>query len=113
MENQNKDSSVHEEKVANQLDSMDTEDMDQVLNSFQTFKNHLADKVGKGEKMGLSEDVMAKAAKKTADYLADNVEPRNREEYLLNQLWDCSNEEEKKHLSHILVKMAKDEKESA
>lgn len=110
MENQTKDSSIHEEKVTSKLDSMGKEDMDQVLSNFQHFKGYLADKVSKGEKLGLSEDIMAKAAKKTADYLADNVEPRNREEYLLNQLWNVSSEEEKKHLSHILVKLAQNEK---
>ncbi|MGD7006742.1 DUF3243 family protein [Metabacillus sp. 84] len=104
-----KDTAIREEKVEGKMDQMSKQEMDQILENFEHFKSYLNDKVSMGEKMGLSEETMAKAAKTAAEYLANNVEPKNREEYLLKELWKAGNEEHRGHLSHILVRMAKSE----
>ncbi|PWW40008.1 uncharacterized protein DUF3243 [Paenibacillus pabuli] len=49
---------------------------------------------------------MAKIAEKVADYLAAREEPRNREEKLLQELWNVGKEEERHMLAHMLVRLA-------
>ncbi|WP_233549499.1 DUF3243 family protein [Lysinibacillus yapensis] len=56
------------------------------LDSFTNFKNYLSEQGSKGEKLGLNEEVLAKAATKVADYLTESEKPRNREEKVLKEL---------------------------
>lgn len=84
---------------------MSSEQKDEILSSFEGFKDYLSDKVEKADKLGLNEEQIAKAAQKVGDYLAAKEEPRNREEKLLQELWKAGNEEEQHKLAHLLVKL--------
>lgn len=53
----------------------------------------------------MSNEQLALAAEKIADYLAAYEEPRNSEEKLLLELWKAGNKEERHRLAHMLVKM--------
>ncbi|MCG1010136.1 DUF3243 family protein [Salinicoccus sp. ID82-1] len=87
--------------------NMDQEDKDQILESYNKFINYLGDQVSKGEKLGMDEDQLSKAAKRVADYLAGHEEPRNREEQVLKQLWKSTDSsEEKDTVARVLVRMA-------
>lgn len=87
--------------------NMDQEDKDQILQSYNKFIDYLGDQVSKGEKVGMNEDQLAKAAKKVADYLAKNEEPRNREEQVLKELWKSTeSNDEKDTIAKVLVRMA-------
>ncbi|WP_409305161.1 DUF3243 domain-containing protein [Peribacillus sp. SCS-155] len=97
--------SINQGKVEEQLNSMGTEKKDEILSSFDTFKDYLSSKVSKGQMLGMNEEQLAKTAQKVADYLADHEEPRNREEKLLQELWKVGNEEEQHKLAHLLVKL--------
>ncbi|MGX1196013.1 DUF3243 family protein [Metabacillus sp. SLBN-84] len=90
-----------DEKVAN----MDSEKKDRVLQDFEKFKEYLSDKVHKGEKLGLGEEQLAKAAEKVAGYLAEHEQPRNSEEKLLQELWKVGNKDEQHALAHLLVRL--------
>ncbi|PKR77194.1 DUF3243 domain-containing protein [Halalkalibacillus sediminis] len=90
-----------EKKVAH----MKEEKKDEIMQNFQYFKDYLGDKVEMGEKIGLDDDQLTKYAKKVADYLAKQEKPRNREEYLLNEMWNVANEKERENIAHVLVKM--------
>jgi len=92
-------------KVADKLDQMDSKEKEAILANFTEFKNFLADKVAKAEKLGLDEELLAKAAQKAGDYLANKEEPQNREEKLLQELWKAGNKEEQHKLAHMLVKL--------
>ncbi|MRX70786.1 DUF3243 family protein [Bacillus lacus] len=107
MNYQDKDTSIQREKVESKLDALSKQEKDEILENFQTFRNYLGDKVNAGEKLGLSEEALAKSAKITAEYLANNVDPRNREEMLLKELWEAATEEEQNHFSRLLVEFAK------
>ncbi|SFJ27632.1 Protein of unknown function [Halobacillus dabanensis] len=85
---------------------MSEDKKDDIMNNFHSFKDFLGDKVHKGEKLGLGEEGLTKGAKRVADYLAKNEEPRNREEKVLNELWNVANEEERQHMAHVLVKLS-------
>ncbi|MCM3216039.1 DUF3243 domain-containing protein [Niallia taxi] len=94
-----------ESKVNDKLQNMDSEKKEEILSSFDGFKQYLADKVEKADKLGLDQEQIAKAAQKVGDFLAAKEEPRNREEKLLQELWKAGNEEEQHKLAHMLVKL--------
>ncbi|WP_040227298.1 DUF3243 domain-containing protein [Bhargavaea cecembensis] len=93
------------DKIEGQMDQYDSEEKDQILENFNRFKQVLGDKVEKGEKMGLSDEQLAKGAELVANHLAKHEEPRNREQYLLQQLWEVGDKDEQHHLAHMLVKL--------
>lgn len=92
-------------KVEQKLDNMSKDKKEDILSSFETFKSYLSDQVSKGEKLGLNEEQLAKTAEKVANYLAKHEEPRNREEKLLQELWNAGDKDEQHKLAHMLVKM--------
>jgi Protein of unknown function (DUF3243) len=91
--------------VEGKLDSMGSEKKEEILSSFDGFKDYLSGKVSMGQKLGMDEEQLANTAQKVGDYLASKEEPRNREEKLLQELWKVGTEEEKHKLSHMLVKL--------
>lgn len=101
----NKDGSVDTGKVENVINRMGEDKQEEILSNFEHFKSYLSEKVELGEKMGMDEEKLAKTAEKVAGYLADYVEPKNREEKLLQEIWKVGNQEERHCLSHMLVRM--------
>ena len=97
-----------QDEVKKELDQLDNEKKDDILENFNRFKLFLSDKVSKGESLGLSEEQLAKTAEIAANYLSQNEEPRNREQYLLQELWRVGNKEEQHMLAHMLVKLARE-----
>lgn len=96
-----------DERVEAKLDSIGQEEKEEILKNFSTFQSYLSGKVAAGEKMGLSDETLAKATEKVAGYLAKHEEPRNREEHLLQQLWISGDKEQQQALSHMLLKLVK------
>jgi hypothetical protein len=85
---------------------MNEDKKEEILEQYDSFKNYLGDQVHKGEKLGLGEEALSKGAKRVADYLAEHEEPRNREQKVLNEMWNVANKEEREHMAHVLVKLA-------
>ena len=102
MENVNK-------KVDEKLKNFDDEKKEDILANFDNFKQYLAQKVEIGEKMGLSEERLAQITEKVSKYLAKHEEPKNREEYVLQQLWLVGEKEERHMLAHMLLRMVQQE----
>ncbi|MGM9926261.1 MAG: DUF3243 domain-containing protein [Bacillus sp. (in: firmicutes)] len=102
----NNDTNV-ENQVDNKLQNIDSDKKEQILSSFNEFQTYLSKYVQRGEKMGLGEEQMAKAAEKVAGYLAENEEPRNSEEKLLQELWKVGDQEQRHQLAHLLVRLVK------
>ena len=94
-------------KVQEELNKVNPEEKDEILQNFSTFKSYLGDKVAMGERLGLGEEQLAKTAEKVAGYLANNEQPRNREENLLQELWRSGDKDQQHALSHMLVNMVK------
>ncbi|PLR96084.1 DUF3243 domain-containing protein [Bacillus sp. T33-2] len=88
------------------LDRIDSGRADEILSNFDEFKRYLSKRIQLGKTAGLDDEQLAVTAQKIADYLAENVEPRNSEEKLLQELWKVGTEEEQHMLSHMLVKLA-------
>jgi hypothetical protein len=94
-------------KVEDTASRMSESKKGEILSNFEEFKSYLHSKVEVGEKMGMSEETLAKTAEKVADYLAAHEEPRNSEENLLKELWKVGEQEERHKLAHMLVKLVK------
>ncbi|MEK3838796.1 MULTISPECIES: DUF3243 domain-containing protein [unclassified Paenibacillus] len=100
-----KDGSVTMNRVTEALDRIDPGQKEMILDNFGQFKAYLGKRIQLAQKIGLSDEQLALAAEKIADYLAAYEEPRNSEEKLLLELWKAGNKEERHRLAHMLVKM--------
>ncbi|GKV56292.1 hypothetical protein NCCP2222_22390 [Sporosarcina sp. NCCP-2222] len=95
------------DRVAKELNQMDAEKKEDILENFNRFKMYLSDKVSKGESLGLNEEQLAKTTEFVANYLSKHEEPRNREQYLLQELWNAGDKEEQHALAHMLLKLVR------
>ena len=96
-----------QDKVKQELSKIDVEKKDEILENFNKFKQYLSEKVEVGEKLGLSEEKLAKTTELVANYLAEHEEPRNREEKLLLELWKSGTKDEQHTLAHLLLEMVR------
>lgn len=76
-----------------------------ILNNWQDWKETLGTAVNAGEGIGLSEDTINSVSYRVGSFLSSFVEPRNKEEALLRDLWKEANEEEQRTLAKIIVRM--------
>jgi len=58
------------------------------------------------ESIGLSEEQINGIAYRLGDFLANYVDPGNREQRLLQELWKEAKEDEKKVLTRLIARMA-------
>lgn len=78
-----------------------------VLKVFERWKEFLGDRVEQAEKAGMSEETISKLAFQIGEFLSDKVDPENKEERVLKELWDAGDENERKTLAKLMVKLAK------
>ncbi|RUS52442.1 hypothetical protein QI30_16895 [Kurthia sp. 3B1D] len=93
-------------QVDKKLNNLTPEQKQKILDDFEDFKSYLGKQVLRGEKLGLSEETLAKGAKFVAEHLAKNEDPQNSEQNLLQELWKVTqSDEEKTTLSTLLVRL--------
>ncbi|SDN37617.1 Protein of unknown function [Fictibacillus solisalsi] len=100
-----KDDTINLNNVDDTVDRISDERKDEILHNFAEFKSYLHTRVALGEKLGLDEETLAKAAQKVAEHLAQTEEPRNAEENLLKELWKVGDDQQKHQLAHMLIKL--------
>ncbi|MCD1257752.1 DUF3243 domain-containing protein [Paenibacillus athensensis] len=76
-----------------------------VLKVFDKWKEFLAERVSQAERAGMSEETISKLAFQIGEFLSDKVDPENVQERVLKELWDAGNDEEKKTLARLMVKL--------
>ncbi|MBD7967285.1 DUF3243 domain-containing protein [Paenibacillus gallinarum] len=81
--------------------------MSTVVSNFDAWKKFLGDRVVQAEKLGISEDVINKLAYEIGDFLDEKVDPANPSNRALKELWDVGNEEERRTIAKLMVKLAK------
>jgi len=81
-----------------------------ILESFDQWKQFLSDRVNEAKRAGASESTIANAAANIGNFLAQRVDPRNREQRLLKELWDVGTKEEQQALASMITKMVSDGK---
>ncbi|MNG33358.1 hypothetical protein D3C84_1195890 [compost metagenome] len=79
--------------------------MTTVLTNFDTWKQFLADRVKQAENIGLNEEAISKLAFEIGSFLDEKVDPKNEQERVLKELWDIGDEEEKKTIARLMVKL--------
>jgi len=76
-----------------------------VLKNFERWKDFLGDRVEQAKKTGMSEETIANLAVQIGEFLSDKVDPENKEERLLKELWDAADDHQRKTLASIIVKL--------
>ncbi|OTA40374.1 MAG: hypothetical protein A6D92_18560, partial [Symbiobacterium thermophilum] len=69
-----------------------------------------SDRVKEFKRTGASQQTITNMATSIGNFLAEKVDPRNREQRLLKELWDVGTEEERKALASMVTKMVSDGK---
>ncbi len=69
------------------------------------WKETLEKAVNLGETVGLSENTIEKIGVKVGNMLSANVDPENKEQRLLQELWRVGDDSDRRVLSKMLVKM--------
>jgi hypothetical protein len=78
--------------------------MTSVLKSFEHWKQFLGERVNQAEKAGMTEETISKLAYQIGDFLASKIDPENKEERVLKELWDLGDESERKTIARLMVK---------
>ncbi|WP_435921183.1 DUF3243 domain-containing protein [Paenibacillus sp. DYY-L-2] len=81
--------------------------MSTVLKNFDTWKKFLGDRVKHAENSGMSEEAITNLAYEIGGFLDDKVDPQNEANRTLKEIWDVGNEEERKTIARLMVKLAK------
>ncbi|HYG59591.1 MAG TPA: DUF3243 domain-containing protein [Symbiobacteriaceae bacterium] len=81
-----------------------------VLESFEQWKDFLSRQVNNAQDAGAAQNSIINAATRIGNFLADKVDPKNREQRLLKELWDKGNQEERHALASMITKMVSDGK---
>lgn len=77
----------------------------EILNDWDKWKSTLGKAVDLGETVGLSDRTINNVAENIGTFLANNVDPRNREERLLKELWDAADTKDREVLSKLVVRI--------
>lgn len=72
---------------------------------WDSWKQTLRKAVNLGEAVGFSEDTIEKVAVEVGNFLTAKVDPENREQRLLQELWKVGDDSDRKVLSELIVKM--------
>lgn len=76
-----------------------------IMENWHDWKKTLGKAVDLGETVGMSEKTITNLSEKIGTYLSNHVHPHNDEEKLLKEMWDAADEEERKVLAKIVVKI--------
>lgn len=76
-----------------------------VLDDFSTWKEFLANRIGQAKDFGMSDKTITEMAQHVGDYLSQNVNPKNEEERVLQQLWNAASKEEQRALASTMIKL--------
>ncbi len=76
-----------------------------VLNNFDDWKKFLSDRVAQAENLGMDKSTIHDLAYEIGDYLSQDVDPKNEQERLLKELWDCADENQQRVVAELMVKL--------
>ncbi len=81
-----------------------------LINNWDSWKSTLGKAVDLGELVGMSQESIEKVAVKIGSMLSVSVDPENREQRLLQELWKLGDDGDRKALAKMIVKMVQTEK---
>ena len=77
----------------------------ETLSDWGLWTARLKKAVEVGESVGLNESTIDKIAYKVGNFLSASVDPENREQRLLQELWRVGDDEDRKVLAKLMVKL--------
>ncbi|WP_027364923.1 DUF3243 domain-containing protein [Desulfotruncus alcoholivorax] len=80
----------------------------EIETTWDKWKKTLSRAVEAAEFAGMSEKTIDEIAYRLGDFLANKIDPGNREQKLLNELWAEAGENEKRVLASLIVRMVVD-----
>jgi hypothetical protein len=83
------------------LDAMD------FVKDWTSWRSTLKDAIGRGKKMGMTDETIQSLAVKVGDFMTEKVCPGNPEEVLLKELWEAGNVDERTALAAMIFKAVK------
>lgn len=96
-------------KITEKLSNLTPEQIESILGNLSAFKDAIFGQLSKGEKLGLSDDVLSKGANFISEHLTNSEEPENMEQKLLHQLWNTVDDDQKQSLASMLENNAPSE----
>jgi len=83
---------------------MDYENINR-MSDWNHWKNTISKAVNLGQMAGLSDETISKVGTKIGNILNASVDPENREQRLIKELWNVADDEDKQTLSKLIIKM--------
>lgn len=80
--------------------------MSSVLDQFDNWKKFLKDRVAQGKNIGLTEETISNLAYEIGSFLDERVDPKNSEQAVIKELWDCGDEKDRHTIAKLMVKLA-------
>lgn len=77
----------------------------ETLSDWSKWKQTLSKAVNIGEAVGLSQNTINNIAMKLGNTLSSVVDPENREQRVLQELWKVGDDEDRKTLAKLVVNM--------
>lgn len=77
----------------------------ETINDWDQWKKTLAKAVNVGQMVGISDETISKIGAKIGTILSSSVDPENKEQRLLQELWKVGEDEDRQVLSKLIVKM--------
>lgn len=81
--------------------------MASVLATFDRWKQFLASRVDAAQQAGMSDQQIVNLAKEIGDFLSNKIDPENKEERLLKELWDAGDDQDRKTLAKLIFKLVR------
>ncbi|MGB9661261.1 MAG: DUF3243 domain-containing protein [Moorellaceae bacterium] len=82
--------------------------MEEIQTSWEKWKDTLAAAVNLGNMVGMDEKTITGIAERVGNFLASKVDPANREQRVLKELWDAANDEQRRVLAEVITQMVSD-----
>ncbi|WP_336785972.1 DUF3243 domain-containing protein [Paenibacillus sp. MMO-177] len=79
--------------------------MSNVISNFDNWKEFLSDRVAQARNNGMSEETIKNLAYEIGSFLDEKVDPKNEQQRVLKQLWDAGDENERKTVAGLMVKL--------
>lgn len=75
-----------------------------VLKNWDKWKEFLGERLDAVSENGIVGSALSEMAFRLGNYLANEVDPQNKEEQLLADLWKCANEDEQHAIANVMLK---------
>lgn len=80
-----------------------------VLENFEQWKSFLGERVEKAKNAGMNQESIKDVAYQIGSYLANKVDPENKQERLLQELWKVGSEQERHTMANLMIKLVDQE----